>query len=59
MQRLNLQLDGSLYERIRLLAFRSRKSIAEIIRRCIDASLEQVEKDLENRTAVDGGNDGR
>jgi hypothetical protein len=55
MQRLNLQLDEQLYERIRLLAFKSRTSIAEIIRRCIDRSLEQVEKDLENKEIKENG----
>jgi hypothetical protein len=48
VQRLNLQLDEQLYERIRLLAFKSRKSIAEVIRRCVETSLDKVEKDLEN-----------
>jgi predicted DNA-binding protein len=45
---MNLQLDEQVYERIRLLAFKSRKSIAEIVRRCVETSLDNVEKDLEN-----------
>ena len=46
MERVNVQFDEETFERIRLVAFRFRKSIAEIIRRCVQSSLEQVERDL-------------
>ena len=46
MERVNVQFDEETFERIRLVAFKFRKSIAEVIRRCVQSSLEQVEKDL-------------
>ncbi len=46
MERVNVQLDEAIFDRIRLVAFQARTSIAEVIRRCIQTSLAQVEKDL-------------
>jgi len=46
MERVNVQLDEAVFERIRLVAFQARISIAEVIRRCVQISLDQVEKDL-------------
>jgi hypothetical protein len=48
MERVNVQFDEATFERIRLVAFKARVSIAEVIRRCVGASLDQVEKHLEN-----------
>ena len=46
MERVNVQFDEEMFERIRLVAFKTRKSIAEIIRRCVQRSLDETEKDL-------------
>ncbi len=45
---MNVQFDEATFERIRLAAFKARVSIAEVIRRCVETSLDKVEKDLEN-----------
>lgn len=41
--RVAVQLEDATYERIRVLAFQSRTTIPEMIRRCVDAQLEGVE----------------
>jgi hypothetical protein len=46
MDRVNVQFDAETFEQIRLVAFKARKSIAEVIRRCVQVSLDQVEKNL-------------
>jgi hypothetical protein len=46
VDRVNVQFDVETFEQIRLVAFKARKSIAEVIRQCVQVSLDQVEKNL-------------
>lgn len=52
MQRLNIQLDELTYEKLRDLSDQTGVSVAEIIRKCVEVGIGQVEAEVIERPEV-------